>query len=378
MPPEVASLSTMIVNSPLPNGSTPLLCVQARSISNQKPTNRSLSLRLFPFLQRRRQKLNAVVLPPSPPAAYPPRELEHLTPSTMTADERIAMGTRCRDADPVPKVPGAGGVEVGPDGQRIQVMHNGIRVLADGYYGAWMTRLIELCRGHHEAQEERVFHEVVSRLPEGGTMIELGGFWALYSIWFLRSAPGRRAVLVEPDPAHIAIGEANLALNGVSAEFVHGFVGEEPGSCRAFSTEESGVVEIPCFDVASLMARYCMDRLTILHCDAQGAEFKVLEQAAPLMRAGKIDWVFVSTHHHSISGDPLTHQRCLTLLRSLGGQIEAEHSVQESFSGDGLICARFCPAPAGWTPIHLSYNRASQSLFRDPLYDLAQQQPPKL
>ena len=85
-------------------------------------------------------------------------------------------------------------------------------MLAGGYYGDWMTRLIELCRGHHEAQEERVFHEVLARLPSGGTMIELGGFWAFYSTWFLTAAPGRRALLVEPDPAYIAVGRANLAL----------------------------------------------------------------------------------------------------------------------------------------------------------------------
>lgn len=295
----------------------------------------------------------------------------------MTEGERVALGTRCRDADPVPKIDGAGRVFLDPDGRRIQLMHNGIQVLADGYYGAWMTRLIELCRGHHETQEERVFHEVVSRLPEGGTMLELGGFWAYYSIWFLRSAPGRRAILVEPDPAHIAVGQANLALNHLTAEFVQGFVGGDPGSIQSFKTEESGVFDLPCYDIAALMERHGLSRLAILHCDAQGAEFRVLEQA-PLLRAGKVEWIFVSTHHHVISGDPLTHQRCLALLQSLGAHIEAEHSVQESFSGDGLICARFCPAPPGWQPLAMSYNRSSDSLFRDPLYDLALSHPPKL
>ena len=287
------------------------------------------------------------------------------------------MGTRCRDADSVPKVVEAGAIHLDPNGRRIQTMHNGIRVVADGYYGAWMTRLIELCRGHHEPQEERIFHEVMSRLPKGGTMFELGGFWAFYSIWFLRSGAGRRALLVEPDPAHIAVGRANLALNGVEAEFVQGFVGGIPGSIEKFQTEESGKLFLPCYDVASLMEAHKIDHLTVLHCDVQGAELTVLEQAAPLLQEGRVDWVFVSTHHHSISGDPLTHQRCLALLRALGAHIEAEHDVQESFSGDGLICARFCPVPSGWQPVSLSHNRVSESLFRDPLYDLAVMMKPK-
>jgi FkbM family methyltransferase len=306
-----------------------------------------------------------------PPVLHDPERLEHLVPPSLSLDERVAMAARCRDSDAVPKVPGAGRVHDLPDGRRAQLMHNGVRVLAGGYHGDWMTRLIELCRGHHEPQEELVFHEVVSRLPPGGTMLELGGFWAFYSIWFLRAAPGRRALLVEPDPAHSAVGEGNLALNGVSAEFIQGFLGASPGEARPFATEDSGTLDLRCLDVPGIMAARGIERLTILHCDIQGAEFDVLRQSADLLRERRVDWVLVSTHHHLISGDPLTHQRCLALLLGLGAAIEAEHDVQESYSGDGLICARFGPEPAGWRRPALSHNRASQSLFRHPLLDLA-------
>jgi len=128
------------------------------------------------------------------------------------------MGARCRDCDPVPKVADAGIVYENSDGRRIQIMHNGLRVLADGYYGEWMTDLIRKCHGHHEAQEERVFHEVVRRLPEDATMIELGGFWAYYSLWFLKDRANRRAIIVEPEPTHLEIGQTNAALNGLEAE----------------------------------------------------------------------------------------------------------------------------------------------------------------
>src|ERR1700761_5037230 len=139
-------------------------------------------------------------------------------PVMLTIEERIDMGVRCRDADAVPKVADAGMVRYLADGQRIQVMHNGLKVVADGYYGAWMTRLIELCQGHHEAQEERLFHELVSRLPQDAVMLELGAFWAYYSLWFLQGAPGRRAVSVEPDPIHLDVGRRNAALNGPAPE----------------------------------------------------------------------------------------------------------------------------------------------------------------
>ena len=289
----------------------------------------------------------------------------------LSSDERTAMTARCRDADPIPKVADAGIVSTAADGTRIQTMHNGVRVVADGYYGAWMTRLIELCRGHHEPQEERLFHEVVSRLDPGGTMIDLGAFWAFYSIWFLKSATGRRAIAVEPDRAHRAVGKANAALNDVSIELVDGYVGTPISG--AFRTETSGVTPLAHVDVPQLMQERGIERLDILHCDSQGTEFAVLESCIDLFREQRIGWVFVSTHAQQISGDWLTHQRCLTLLREAGATIEAEHDVHESFSGDGLIVARFGPAPAGWTPIEISRNRYSESHFRNPIHDLAEQ-----
>jgi len=292
-------------------------------------------------------------------------------PIALSTEERIAMATFCRDADPIPKVHDTGMVLPHPSGDRVQIMHNGLKVLADGYCGRWMTDLIRLCRGHHEIQEERVYHEVVRALPADGAMLELGGWWAYYSLWFLQDQPDRRAVVVEPDPLHMAVGQRNAELNGLCADFLLGSVGPAAHPTTAFQTEDSGVVDIPCYTVPQLMALHGLDRLSLLHCDIQGAETAVLESCRELFSAKKIDWVFVSTHAHQISGDPLTHQRCLNLLREAGAVIEAEHDVHESFSGDGLIVARFCPAPADWRPVPLTYNRQSTSLFRHLAYDLA-------
>ncbi|MBC7799262.1 MAG: FkbM family methyltransferase, partial [Gemmatimonadaceae bacterium] len=293
------------------------------------------------------------------------------TPAMRSLDERIALAQRCRDCDDIPKVLGAGTVHADADGTPIQLMHNGLRVLAGGYYGDWMTRLITLCRGHHEPQEERLFHEVLGVLPPDATMIELGGFWAYYTAWFLQHAPGRRAIVLEPDPAHRAIGETNLALNGLDAAFMAGFAGAGDGPPAPFATEASGTILLPCFGVDGLLAMHGIDRLDLLHCDTQGAEFDVLTGACDLFRAGRVGWVFASTHVHHISGDPLTHLRCLALLQECGAVIEAEHNPYESYSGDGLIVARFGPAPAGWRPVPISIARQSEALFREPVFDLA-------
>lgn len=316
----------------------------------------------------------AAPLPVVPEPARDPHLLEELTPVQLTTDERIALAMRCRDADTLPKVRDAGEVQHGPDGMDVQVMFNGIRVKAGGYYDAWMQTLIGHCRGHHEPQEEVLFAEVLRHLPPDATMIELGAFWSFYSIWFLREGIGRRAIAVEADPVHLEVGRTNAALNGVAPVFVHAFAGGEAAPPTPFQTEKSGMLALPCVSVETLMAEHGIARLDLLHCDAQGCEFAVIESCIEGGAAGRIGWLIVSTHAHHISGDPLTHQRCLAALRRAGATVLAEHDVQESFSGDGLIVATFGPVPEGWTAPRLSYNRTSESLFRNPLYDLAQVQ----
>lgn len=282
------------------------------------------------------------------------------------------MATRCRDCDGVPKVADAGQVFDLGDGCQVQVMHNGLKVVAGGYYGQWMLELIRLCRGHHESQEERIFHEVVGRLADDGRMIELGGYWSYYSLWFLKDKPGRRALVVEPEPTYLDIGRQNAALNHLDPLFKPGFAGANFVPSASFRCEVSGDQMLPCYSVSHLMAEQGWETLDILHADIQGAETDVLTSCQELFRAGRIGWVFVSTHAHQISGDPLTHQRCLEILRQCGATIEVEHDVHESFSGDGLIVARFWPASSDWVPVQISYNRASRSLFRHLAYDLQQ------
>ena len=282
------------------------------------------------------------------------------------------IATRCRDADVLPKVANAGTVSRMPDGTPVQIMHNGLKVLAGGYYGDWMQDLITRCAGHHEPQEELLFTEVLRHVPAEASMIELGGYWSFYSIWFLTRDRRRRSLVVEADPSHLEVGRTNARLNDCAPVFIHAFAGPKPTPPTGFQTEASGVVDLPCVSVASLLADHGIARLDLLHCDAQGVELAIVESCLELAAAGRLDWLIISTHNYHISNDPLTHQRCLAVLRQAGATILAEHDVHESFSGDGLIVARFGPVPTRWTSPKISFNRYSESLFRNPLYDLAQ------
>ena len=194
-------------------------------------------------------------------------------------------------------------------------------------------------------------------------MVEVGAFWAYYTNWWLGAVPDSRAVCVEPDANNMEIGRANLALNGRSATWVVASVGD-PSAEGPFVRESDGAaVSLPCHSLVSLLASLGDPAVEMLHLDCQGAELPFLESVHRPAREVRLRFVMVSTHHRSISGSPTTHDDCLRLLQDAGATILAEHSVQESFSGDGLIVASFLPADAGIELPSISRNRPRDSLF---------------
>ena len=79
-------------------------------------------------------------------------------------------------------------------------MHNGVLVQRGSYYGETATVLLELNRGVHEPQEERIFQEVLPYIPAGGSILELGAYWGFHSIWFACLPFGQSAAERHPPP----------------------------------------------------------------------------------------------------------------------------------------------------------------------------------
>jgi FkbM family methyltransferase len=290
------------------------------------------------------------------------------------------MTLKCKDSDHIPRCSNAGKILKNSKGENIQIMHNGIKVIAGGYYGKWMQDLILKCKGIHEPQEEAFFYELMKHISYDATMIEIGGYWSYYSIWFLKSYQNfliskfkkkKRSIIVEPEPLYLEIGKKNASLNECTIEFLNAFAGSNYSRSEEFIAEKSGRLLIPKVSVSYLLEEYSINYLDILHIDCQGAELDILKSCHELVK--KIGWIFVSTHSHHISGDFLTHQKCLNFLSEIGANIIVEHDVHESYSGDGFICAKFGEIPKKWKQPTLSYNRYSSSLFRNPLFDLEDQ-----
>jgi FkbM family methyltransferase len=288
---------------------------------------------------------------------------------TDPAGFRIKMTSRAKDCELIPKVSNAGEIYSLNNNQQVQVMHNGLLIEKDCYFGPWMTEIIANLRGHHEPQEEYVFYKLLEKLnleqnSEQAVILELGSFWAYYSMWFLKEVKGSRAILLEPDRRRLEIGKKNFKLNQISGTFIEGAIGKNPGKKSNFLLEENNqIVKVKEYNLSLILSEHELENVTILMCDIQGAESFLFTNEISLLKSGKIRFLMISTHHHSISLNPALHQDLLSYFQSLGAHVICEHSVLESFSGDGLIAISFAEEDKNFR-INVSRNRSVESLFK--------------
>ena len=254
---------------------------------------------------------------------------------TMDAQkrERIRISCACRDSEAIPKVSDAGCVRTSGAARPYQVMHNGIKVYVDSHYGDFNTEVIRGLKGHHEPQEELVFHEVLKRIAPGSVMVELGSFWAYYSMWFHATVPGATNYMVEPIESCLDAGRANFALNGMHGRFLRACVGRQNMAEVAFKHWDGSLVPVRQIAVDTFLDDERIGRLSVLHADVQGAEKAMLEGAPNALGTKRISYIFLSTH------TDILHHQCLRILRQHSYGIVAEYAPSESYSVDGLIVA---------------------------------------
>lgn len=203
-------------------------------------------------------------------------------------------------------------------------MHNGIRVNALGYYGGGILNLLVEARGVHEPQEEYVFGKLLPLLPPGSVMLELGAYWAFYSLWFARAVPQAKSYLVEPDYANLLSGQANFARYELPADITQAFVGAKSGWTKE---------RVPVVSLDDYASRQGLERLAILHADIQGAEVDLLTGGARMLGEQRVDYVFISTHSNEL------HAECVACLQKLGYVVVVSSDLDGTYSVDGLIVA---------------------------------------
>ena len=230
-------------------------------------------------------------------------------------EKRILRTIACPQNKYIPRVENAG--EIIGD---YQIMHNGLKVQVDGYYGEYksngrgfITDMLLRNRGVHEPQEERMFMEVLNDIPAGGVMLELGSYWAFYSMWFYQKVKDAKCYMIEPDSRNLQVGINNFAINDFTGDFSIG-----------------GIPEVK---VDKWMEDKCY--LDILHADTQGYELNMLQDAEKSLRENKIKYVFVSGHSQEL------HNDCVDFLKKCGYEILGVADFDnESNCLDSIIVAR--------------------------------------
>jgi hypothetical protein len=242
---------------------------------------------------------------------------------TFGWEDRIRNAVECPDNKKIPRVQTAGVVKEG-----ILTLHNGIKVGALSYDGEGPMKLMMANAGVHEPQEEFIFQEVLKTIDPGSWMLELGAYWAFYSIWFYHTVQNSRCICIEPDPQNITMGQKNFSLNfgdipsGVFFECAY-----------AGSTDGKAENGHPVHCVDSVISKRQLKHLAILHADTQGHELNVLMGSIKSLERKQIAWIFLSTHSNEL------HRKCISFLKKMDYRIVADADLLESYSYDGLIVA---------------------------------------
>jgi len=147
-------------------------------------------------------------------------------------------------------------------------------------------------------------------------MIELGAYWAHYSMWLKKVRKQAKVIMVEPDPANLAAGRNNFKRNGFHGEFIGAVVAKGRWQLDLF-LQSRGI-----------------QRVDILHVDIQGFEGDMIAGAGNALSNMFVDYLFVSTHSQGI------HHRIVAELSKFGYRIEVVSDYDnETTSSDGLVFA---------------------------------------
>lgn len=254
-------------------------------------------------------------------------------------EDRILLVISSSDNKKINRVTNAGKVQKG-----YQTMHNGLKIMLGSYYGPEVSHMLIQNKGVHEPQEEYAFQLVLDELKSLNkpkyVMVELGSFWAFYSMWFKKNLPNTDNYMVEPDLFNLGCGKKNLKKNDLSGTFINAFV-----SNSKRSEDNNNFVSVD-----SIISDYSIDHFDIVHSDIQGHELNMLYGSVDAIRLNKIRYFFISTHSNEL------HKECSEFLENHNFEIIASANLDESYSFDGLIVARN-KSYSGLSKINISLNQ---------------------
>lgn len=231
---------------------------------------------------------------------------------------RIQIALKSEYNSFIPRVAGAGNIDHG-----FQTMHNGLQVSTGDYYGLPISKMLYMNKGVHEPEEEKMFLDTITRMPANPVMIEMGSFWAFYSMWFLKATTNGTVYMIEPEKENLRIGEKNFKKNNLIPSFDNYFIGKKSSA--------EGNTPVICLD--DYIDKKKISHINIAHADIQGFESELLEGASKCLQLRMIDYFFVSTHTNEL------HYHCMNNLIEHGYKVVFHVDLTKAASFDGFILA---------------------------------------
>jgi len=190
-------------------------------------------------------------------------------------------------------------------------------------------------------KEYYLFCSMLDKIKQSDpVMIEIGCFWAVWSLFFRNRFPDGKNILIELGKRQLTIGLTNFDLNGFNSINYHGgFFLNQSGTFNNKEADieydklenESDMVG-PELDFLEIYDDQNLDIIDLIHMDIQGSELLLIEQIEDLIINGKILNFIIATHSQAI------HSRIEIILTNAGYDILTNYKA--GFMGaDGHICA---------------------------------------
>lgn len=196
--------------------------------------------------------------------------------------------------------------------------------------------LIELTNGATEPQVIVPFLNILKKLPGDAVMIELGAYWAFYSILFGKRLPKAKMILVEANPHSLKITKKNIERNGLleRSTIIHGAVTDRDDEIICFgdsSIQSDGKYQVSTISVDGIMKKLGLSRVDLVHMDVQGAEESVIQGMVKVLANKAIDYIFIGTHSNDL------HTTCEALLNRAGYRTLVSINRDKSVSDEGIL-----------------------------------------
>ena len=150
----------------------------------------------------------------------------------------------------------------------------------------------------HYDDEIKLFNQVLDNVEDHEpVMIEVGSFWAWWSLMFRKRFNKGKNILIEYAKTQLRCGERNFELNKCS------YVSYHAGMAISHTTQK-GVKDLGNnITLSQVIKENKISTVDVLHMDIQGSELEALKSMSEFLENRTIRQIVIGTHNHLVGYD---------------------------------------------------------------------------